>query len=189
LKEGISRERIHEVGDVMYDVFLKHKDRFVNEIAGEYVILTVHRRENLIKSTLQEFLNQVGEISFDVYFLVHPHTKRKMSIWGTYVPDNVCLKRPFGYLEMQGLVSEARCVITDSGGLQKEAFWHRVPCITVRNETEWTETLNNGNVLLGKIEGLPKVVELMTSKKVDWTSNPYGDGHAAERIIKVIKGG
>jgi len=187
LKEGISRERIHEVGDVMYDVFLKHKDRFVNEIAGEYVVLTVHRRENLIKSTLQKILDQVGKISYDVYFPVHPHTKRKMSVWNTWVPDNVCLKRPFGYLEMQGLVSEASCVITDSGGLQKEAFWHRVPCITLRNETEWTETVNNGNVLLSKIEGLSKVIEIMTSKKVDWTYNPYGDGHAAERIVEEIK--
>jgi UDP-N-acetylglucosamine 2-epimerase len=184
LKEGFDRGRVHEVGDVMYDVFLKYQDKFGSVMAGQYCVLTVHRAENLIKSKLRKLMYQLSQLDIDVVFLVHPHTRKILDSL-VHVPDNIVEKKPLGYFEMMGLVSEAEFVVTDSGGLQKEAFWHGVPCITIRNETEWTE-ISQVNMLCRNLKDFQKCVDWAFGNH-DFPANPYGDGHASERIVQLIE--
>jgi UDP-N-acetylglucosamine 2-epimerase len=141
--EGITRG-VHQVGDIMFDAV-----RRFGALARERPIQT-HRAYNTENpEVLRGILAAVGELGTPVVFPVHPRT-RPLLERGVSVPANVILCEPLGYLDMLCLTSGARCVLTDSGGLQKEAYFLGVPCVTLRPETEWVETVAAGwNVLAG----------------------------------------
>ena len=147
-QEGIE-QGIYFSGDVMYDATLHFSDLAEQKLtksdigapdSGEYFLATIHRASNTDdKDRLREILKGLSQLPAPVILPLHPRTKAKLK--GVSIPTNIEIREPVGYLQMLMLVKHARSVITDSGGLQKEAFWLHKPCLTLRKETEWTETL------------------------------------------------
>lgn len=198
-QEGIT-SNAHFVGDVMYDALLRVKNIALSrrEVLHRlhvspraYALATIHRAENTdVESRLRGIMAALAQLNpvLPVVFPVHPRTKKML---GKSLSGNGCqlalkLVEPVGYLEMVTLEAHAAVIITDSGGVQKEALWNGVPCVTVRGETEWPETVSSGfNVLAGSQSS--KIVECV--KEVIGRPRPesteaFGDGHAAQRIIK-----
>lgn len=197
-KEGI-KKRVYLVGDVMYDVFLKsqnllNKSKILSELNLEpksYFLLTVHRQENTdnIKN-LKSILFALKRIKEKIIFPVHPRTQKVLKKNDSFkMKDfkNILFIKPISYLDIIVLEKNAKKIITDSGGVQKEAYFLKVPCITLRQETEWLETLNyKWNILAGIDK--EKIVKLIKSHVPNSTQkNIFGNGKAAEKIIKVLK--
>jgi UDP-GlcNAc3NAcA epimerase len=203
--EGVSRG-VHQVGDVMYDVALFYRKRagcrasILEELRlkpKRYVLATCHRAENTDDAhNLGEILLGLSQIAKDrmpVVLPLHPRTLKKVNEFGlNHVVASLTILEPVSFLDMIALEKDAAVILTDSGGVQKEAFFYGVPCVTMREQTEWIETVALGwNVLVGashiKIrEATQKVIH---SKKARGNSKPYGDGRSAEAIIKLILGG
>lgn len=194
--EGIEAG-VHLVGDVMFDATLhfarrvEGRERLFTELdlaTGEYVLATIHRAENTDSperlETILAALTRIGE-KLAVVFPVHPRTRAAM---GDRSVEGVRLIEPVGYGEMVHLEAGASVIVTDSGGVQKEAFFHRVPCVTVRTETEWTELVELGWNRLAPPDSTDRIVEAVAdavgSRGED--AAPYGDGEAAARVATVI---
>lgn len=195
--EGITRG-VHQVGDIMFDAVRRFgalarerpiQTRF-NLTPGGYQVLTIHRAYNTENpEVLRGILAAVGELGTPVVFPVHPRT-RPLLERGVCVPANVILCEPLGYLDMLCLTSGARCVLTDSGGLQKEAYFLGVPCVTLRPETEWVETVAAGwNVLAGtaSTDITSAVARVLAASRVPIPC--YGDGRSAEQLTSIILAG
>ena len=195
--EGIS-QNVHLVGDVMLDVLRWAKERAAapNRTAildrfrlekQAYLLATVHRRENThALAQLSPILNAFNSVDEPVVFPVHPGTRKIIAEMGFQPAPHVRLMDPVGYLDMVALVGSARLVMTDSGGLQKEAYWLGAPCLTLRNETEWVETVEAGwNLLVGSDPN--KIVDAVHSFAPP-DSHPalYGDGAAADKCVELI---
>lgn len=194
--EGIT-QNVHQVGDVMLDVLHWARERAEakeSEILGRfgvekhnYLLATIHRSENT--DDLERFgaiLKAFNSIPEPIMFPVHPRSRKVLTEMGFQPGSHLRLIEPVGYVDMVSLTGSARRVLTDSGGLQKEAFWLGVPCFTIRNETEWVETVESGwNTLVGERLGqLPEVVERFTPP----SSRPllYGDGTAAGKCVNLL---
>lgn len=189
------------VGDVMFDCSLKFADfaeklydpfaKFAVEKDG-YALLTCHRAENTDhKGCLSEIVKAVNSISerMPVLYPVHPRTRKFLNEYGLSFSGNVKLIAPVGYLEMILLEKHASFIMTDSGGVQKEAFFYRVPCITMREETEWVETAELGwNRITGadsrKI--LAAFADFAKNRPAKTGAKPYGNGDAAAKIVKKL---
>jgi len=188
--EGVAGRR-EVVGDVMADatrVFLPiARERSPELPAGEYAVLTLHRAANTEPDRLQTIVEAVNSSSWSFVFPVHPRTRLALDAAGIELGANVSALEPLGYLEMLALVAGAARVVTDSGGLQKEAYWLRVPCVTLRANTEWVDTVYAGaNVLVDPAapEGLDAA--LASARFPDGAPQLYGDGHASERIAELL---
>ncbi len=183
---------IVETGDPQYDVFTRTVTRLARRPqAGAMTgLVTMHRAENVDCSTrlfgFLEALDAVAnEHAFRWIFPVHPRTAARLQ---GRVPGSFQILPPLGYRELLEALRSARLCVTDSGGLQKEALWMRVPCVTVQVATAWPETVEQGaNVLAPEPTDLPGAVRsaLLTSENADF-SNPFGDGNAAEKIVQAI---
>ncbi|MCL4818345.1 MAG: UDP-N-acetylglucosamine 2-epimerase (non-hydrolyzing) [Vicinamibacteria bacterium] len=189
--EGV-RRGVHKVGDVMLDAVLEHARRAgAPEAPGTYAVATVHRQENADDpERLLAIVRCLDALPLPVRFPVHPRTRQRLHALGFTPRGALQLLRPASYLEMLRLVKGARLVLTDSGGLQKEAFILRVPCVTLRDTTEWVETLAGGaNRLAGaepaRIERAARAA-LRRPPRFPRRS-PYGDGRAAQRIATRIE--
>jgi UDP-N-acetylglucosamine 2-epimerase len=184
--EGI-RGRSEVVGDVMADatrIFLPIARERARQHEPPYVVLTIHRQANTEAQRLRAIVDGVAESSSVFLFPVHPRTRRALDEHGIALPPNVEMIDPLGYLEMLSLVADATAVVTDSGGLQKEAYWLRVPCLTVRPSTEWVDTVNVGaNHLVHPWEIAD---ELWKARFPEDAPPLYGDGHAAERVAAAL---
>lgn len=165
-------------GDILVRLQLKPKD---------YLLATVHRAENTENSArLGNILAAFGALPDTVIFPIHPRTRKLLEQTSCSVPKNVKIIEPLGYFDMIALQKSARMLLTDSGGMQKEAYWLKVPCVTLREETEWVETVTLGwNVLAGADRD--RIIEAVRSFKIPKTHEPlYGDGRAAERCLAAI---
>lgn len=193
-KEGIN-EGVHVVGDVMADAlrtFVPLADQRATFLqrnsleAYQYHLCTIHRAENTdSEMRLTSLIDGLGGLSLPVCFPIHPRTRGCLEKLGVKVPGNVRLVEPLGYLDMIQATRYAKSVLTDSGGLQKEAYWLRTPCITLRDETEWTETLEHGwNTLVGCSATAIKTAA--NTPPGDKHPELYGDGHAARRIAALL---
>jgi UDP-GlcNAc3NAcA epimerase len=202
--DNLARENlttgVYLVGDTMYDSVLQFAAlaRQCSTILDDlgltpksYLLATIHRPYNTdVPEDLRAILAAFGEIEEPVVFPVHPRTRAKMADLGLdqHPPArNLRLIDPLGYLDMLSLQQNARLVLTDSGGMQKEAYWLGVPCITLRPETEWVETVATGwNVLVGADR--ERILDAVRSLAAP-AQRPalYGDGRAAQRIIEVIE--
>lgn len=200
LQEGVSGDRIHEVGNVMVDTmhFMKPKvdaSRILEEMnlaSGSYGVLTIHRPE-LIDSPerLQEVWEALNTVhaSLPLVFPTHPRTRRILEQSALLKRSDIRCIDPLGYADMQRLVREARCVFTDSGGLQEETTVLGIPCFTLREETERPVTISEGtSVLVGhRKEQIVEAFNTFCTRGPKQTRIPAGwDGHAAERIADIL---
>jgi UDP-N-acetylglucosamine 2-epimerase len=183
--------RIYVVGDVMADASrlfapLARAAFPVPHPPGSYVVVTIHRQANVEQPRLGSIVEGLNSIEEMVVFPVHPRTRAAMQEERLTLGDHVRLIEPLSYLELASLASQARVVVTDSGGLQKEAYWYGVPCVTVRPSTEWVDTVAVGaNVL---VDADPIALADAVANAVIPAGRPvlYGDGHASERIAQVL---
>jgi UDP-N-acetylglucosamine 2-epimerase len=188
--EGVEGE-IAVVGDVMADASMRFaplaRDR--SNILGRleleprrYVVATIHREANVEPERLARIVSGLERIDEPVVFPAHPRTRSRLpELFG-----HVRVVEPVSYLDMTALVSQARVVVTDSGGLQKEAYWYGVPCVTARPSTEWIDTVEAGaNVLVD--DDPDRLAEAVAAARMPDARPPlYGDGHASERIAAVL---
>lgn len=201
-REGLSTRRIHQVGDVMLDVALSFGELAEREshvlerltlTHGSYVLATVHRAENTDDPVrLSVIMAALVELAADYNVVVplHPRTLRALegSDW-LHRAGRLRLLEPVGYLDMTMLERHAGLIITDSGGVQKEAFFHRVPCVTLRDETEWIELVELGWNRLAPpttTEGVLAAVRLALASPFGKEGDPYGSGHTAETIASYL---
>jgi UDP-N-acetylglucosamine 2-epimerase (non-hydrolysing) len=196
-REGIEKG-VYLVGDVMYDAVLLYLDLAekkseIMERLGlkpkSYALATVHRAENTDQPerlrSIFEGLERVAEEGLPVILPLHPRTRKQLNTLGIH-PKEVQVLDPVSYLDMLFLEKNARVILTDSGGVQKEAFFFRVPCVTLREETEWVETVETGwNTLVGcdPERMVQAALEAHPGIESVW---PYGDGQAAGRIMDLL---
>ena len=195
--EGI--ENVHLTGDVMYDAILWARTRAADHstvlkeydlTAGKYVLATVHRAGNTDdRERLATIMRALGATDREVVFPIHPRTTERLETYGLYeaVERQLTLIEPQGYLDFVRLLDGAERVATDSGGVQKEAFFLDTPCVTLRDETEWVETVDAGwNTLVGADED---AIERELGREVSLPEKPelYGDGDAAERMVALLE--
>jgi UDP-N-acetylglucosamine 2-epimerase len=181
----------HVVGDVMADACFRfasiaRERRPIPFEPGSYVVATVHREANVFQPRLGRIVEGLNRIAERVVFPAHPRTRAQIEREGVVLASNVHLTEPLSYFELASLAAQARVIVTDSGGLQKEAYWYGVPCVTVRTTTEWIDTVEVGaNVLVGDD---PDAIEEAVTKASMPSGRPalYGDGHASERIAEVL---
>lgn len=194
--EGLA-ERTVLVGDVMTDVLFDVRDRvahagssLVAELAltpGDFYVATIHRAENTDDpDRLNQVVAALASLDRTTILLAHPRVVAKAAAHGIALTQGALQAHaPLAYPDLIGAVSSSAGVVTDSGGLQKEAFLLRVPCTTVRTETEWVETVELGwNVLADTADEIAAAVT--RAQPVPTEAAPYGDGHAAERVIEVL---
>jgi UDP-GlcNAc3NAcA epimerase len=196
--EGIT-QGVHVVGDVMADVLADARTRAdhtsdviarLGVAPGQFALATVHRAENTDSvHRLRAILSALDALPLPVVFPVHPRTRRALDGVGYAPPPQVRLLEPLGYVDMVRLQSDARVVLTDSGGVQKEAYWLGVPCVTLRDETEWVETVAAGwNVLVGADHD--RIVRAVRELAPPHERPPlYGAGAAAAAVVALIERG
>ena len=194
-REGVDPRKIHFVGNVMIDTLLKHRTKAAElqvEKPKQYALVTLHRPSNVDDpGVLGDILSALKEISksIPVIFPIHPRTAKRVSEFGLSM-NGIRTMDPLGYLEFLNLMSTAAVVLTDSGGLQEETTILGVPCLTLRYNTERPVTITDGtNIMVGPDKG--RILEAFRRvTNGDWRpAGPpeYWDGHAAERIIRVIR--
>jgi len=202
-REGVEDERILPVGDVMYDMALQHSprvgadERLLKRLKLRpkgYILATVHRAENTDDphrlAVIVEALKQVAK-SFPVIWPLHPRTQNAMERNGEPLTDcaNLHVIEPVGYLDMVQLEKYAAVIATDSGGVQKEAFFYGVPCVTLRDETEWVELIEAGWNRLASLENSDRLAkDIFTAKGL--LGNPkqlYGNGSASDKIVAALE--
>lgn len=197
--EGLS-DRTVVVGDVMTDVLYQTRDAVADRPSpimeeygfaeGEYSLATIHRPQNTdSKEQLEAVLDSLGAVDHPVVILAHPRLVAKAEEHGiTIERGNLKVHAPLAYPDLVASALHARGVVTDSGGLQKEAFLLRTPCTTVRPQTEWVETVEAGwNVLVDAGDELVNAAS--RPRPADTDIAPYGDGHAADRVVEVLAEG
>jgi UDP-N-acetylglucosamine 2-epimerase len=193
-REGITAG-VHVVGDVMYDAVLQAAARAdagpllaaQGLVPKGYLLATVHRAGNTDDpARLGAIVQALNALAEPVIFPVHPRTAKALAALGRPLADHIHPIPPVGYGEMIALERDARLILTDSGGVQKEAFWLAVPCVTLREETEWVETVEQGwNRLVGTDPAA--IAAAVAGFHPTGTPPPlFGDGHAAERIAGIL---
>ena len=193
-REGIT-EGVHLVGDVMYDAALRlaplarERSRALADAGvepGRYLLLTLHRAANVRPEALRAVATGLNALAEPIVFPAHPRTRAALASDRIELGDHVRLFPPAGYLDIAALASQARLVLTDSGGVQKEAYWHGVPCVTLRSSTEWPETVEAGwNRLVGTDPD--RLAAAVRDARPPAERPPlYGDGRASERIADLL---
>jgi len=195
LERETVRGRREVVGDVMADAarlfapIARGHSSIVDRLAvapGDYVVLTIHRQANVVPARLRAILDGAAAIGRAVVFPAHPRARDTIDRERLPVGGRIRVVEPLGYLDFTALVSQAAAIVTDSGGLQKEAYWHRIPCVTVRPSTEWIDTVEVGANVLAEPEAISAA---LAAVRFPPDAPPlYGDGHASERIARHLLG-
>jgi UDP-GlcNAc3NAcA epimerase len=183
-------------GDVMYDAVLHagqnipQSHPFIEkENLKEYVLCTIHRQENTNPAVLKNLIEALNTVHHKVQVVMPVHPRTEAIIKNENLDCHFHLIEPAGYFEMMALLKNCRLVMTDSGGLQKEAFFMKKFCITLRQETEWIELVENGYNLLAGTDASRITAGFETALKMKNTFSEtfYGDGHAGEKIASLLK--
>jgi UDP-GlcNAc3NAcA epimerase len=188
--EGVSGE-IAVVGDVMADATMRlapiARERVAPPYpAGTYAVATVHREANVRPDRLGRILDGLGRVEGPVLLPTHPRTATTIHEAGLRVPSSVEVGPPLGYLSFAAAASQARVILTDSGGLQKEAYWYEVPCVTLRPSTEWVDTVAVGANVLVDDDPAAIAAAAAGARFPEGAPALYGDGRASERIASVL---
>ena len=190
--------RAEVVGDVMADACFRltpialQRAQTLDTLGLEperYLLLTLHREANTSRPRLNRIVEGINRLEEPVVFPIHPRTRTALDLESLELGPNVVPLPPVGYLELTALAAQARVILTDSGGLQKEAYWHGVPCVTLRPSTEWVDTVETGaNTLVD--DDPDRLVETVAAARMPDERPPlYGDGHAAEKIAEALDSG
>jgi UDP-N-acetylglucosamine 2-epimerase (non-hydrolysing) len=200
ISEGIPQEKIFVTGNTVVDAayqnleISKYGIDILKKLGLEekkYFLTTVHRAENVDKKErLGGILNGLSQIykefSFPIVFPIHPRTAKMIGAFNLILPEGTRLIEPLGYLEFLQLENGAKLILTDSGGVQEESCIFKVPCVTLRENTERPETIEVGsNLIAGNEEKIIECARKMIESNSQW-ENPYGNGNAAELIIRNI---
>ncbi len=186
IEEGVPGT-IEVVGDVMADAsfrlapIARERSTILERLGLDpsvYLAATIHREANVRPERLARILDGLGRTGEQVVFPAHPRTRSRLED----VPANVRVVEPLGYLDMAALCSQARVIVTDSGGLQKEAYWYGVPCVTTRPSTEWVDTVEAGANVLVDDDPVRIAAAVAAARIPDDRPQLYGDGAAAERV-------
>jgi UDP-GlcNAc3NAcA epimerase len=194
IREGIDGASVKLVGDVMYDaaLFFAKKAAAASDVldrlglqSKSYVLATVHRAENTDDTArLSAILDGFAAYGQEILLPLHPRTKAKLAALQRELPSNVRSCEPVGYLDMVMLEQHARVIATDSGGVQKEAFFYQVPCVTLRDETEWVELVEAGWNTLAPPVSAQAVASVLRRAEASTGAaiQPYGTGNASQRV-------
>ena len=201
LKEGVKENSIYNVGDVLFDLVLQTLNRghsispsLSSAIPKTYILVTIHRQENVDSDhRLSNTLNTIVELAKDIPIVwpLHHRTRKKLrsSHQSIFDNSNILFLEPVSYASSIFLLSRAKAVVTDSGGIQKESFFLKIPCVTLRDVISWPETVEFGwNRLISPLKDslIIKDEILSASETKGHDGNPFGDGHAAEKIAKIL---
>jgi UDP-N-acetylglucosamine 2-epimerase len=196
LDEGIE-QNVYWVGDVMFDVILqmlpiaREKSTILQRLGLEpqgYSLITIHRPANADdESRMGQIISALNQVQEPIVFPVHPRTRKSLAEMDVHFAPHIRVIEPVPYFDMIVLEENARLIATDSGGVQREAYFLRKPCLTVRNETEWTATVESGwNLLVGADPR--KICAAWFSFQPPEAQPPiFGDGRAAQRIVQVLE--
>jgi UDP-N-acetylglucosamine 2-epimerase (non-hydrolysing) len=194
-EEGIAKDKIFVTGNTIVDAINDNRNLATDIVLNspeKYLLLTLHRPSNVddkivLTGLIKALENLVDNINIPLYWPIHPRTQAKLDEFGINIdPSKIIIVPPVGYLEMLKLESNATLILTDSGGVQEEACILRVPCVTLRDNTERPETISVGaNMLYGGNSGLTSTAKKMLSESNDW-KNPYGDIRSSTRILSHI---
>jgi UDP-GlcNAc3NAcA epimerase len=198
ISEDPLRRRVVQTGDVQFDALLQSSET-ANERAQDllaqfeltrknYYLLTLHRAENTDNfDRLNALLEAASKLDLPVLFPIHPRTKQILDKYGASLDGKLRTAPPQGYFEMLALEANARKILTDSGGVQKEAFYLNVPCVTLRDCTEWVETVALGANRLAGSDPLAIQTAVQEVNDLSWIdAKPYGDGKAARKIVSEL---
>ena len=186
VQEGVPGA-IAVVGDVMADAsfrlapIARERSTILGRLGlepGAYLVATIHREANVEPGRLARIVDGLGRTGEPVVFPAHPRTRARLED----LPANVRAIEPLGYLDMAALSSQARVIVTDSGGLQKEAYWYGVPCVTARPSTEWVDTVGVGANVLVDDDPVRLAAAVADARMPDERPQLYGDGAAAQRV-------
>jgi UDP-N-acetylglucosamine 2-epimerase len=195
-RETLEREgvpgRIEVVGDVMADASLRfapiarERSQILSRLELEpsaYLVATIHREANVEPARLARIVDGLGRTGERVVFPAHPRTRGRLAD----VPANVRVVDPLGYLDMAALASQARVIVTDSGGLQKEAYWYGIPCVTARPSTEWVDTVETGANVLVDDDPERLAAAVAAARMPDDLPPLYGDGNASAQVVAALR--
>jgi UDP-N-acetylglucosamine 2-epimerase (non-hydrolysing) len=197
LREGIASDKIYITGNTIVDCLIRNTSlvpdtRFLDLDDKSYFLLTLHRQENVddkerLKGIFEGLKLVYEEFGFPIVYPMHPRTRKRMNEFNLKVDRGLTVIEPVDYLTFLGLEQRAKLILTDSGGVQEEACILRVPCVTLRYNTERPETIDVGaNILAGTRPGdILEKVKVMLDVKRNW-ENPFGDGTAAKRIVNIL---
>lgn len=196
---------VYHVGDVMYDAALHYKERALRESSivrklglqnKDFILATIHRDFNTDdRVKLTEIISGLAAIDMPVVFPAHPRVVKRINeceLYNKFFDNSIIrLIEPVGYLDMVALECAALVIVTDSGGVQKEAYFQQTPCVTIRDNTEWIETVELGWNRLAKADAsaIMEAVTLARQGGGCLELNPYGNGKTSEQIISVFEGG
>ena len=196
--EGIAGANVSLVGDVMYDaaLFFAQKAESSSQIIKElnlagskFVLATIHRQENTENlNGLEIFFVAIRMLKMRVVMPIHPRTRKKLAEANFNFPSNLELIEPVGYLDMVQLEQHASVIVTDSGGVQKEAFFYKTPCLTLRDQTEWVELIDLGWNKLISLNDSEYIADSINGAigSVGVDAQPYGEGNASGKIVEIL---
>ncbi len=195
-REGLS-SGVYLVGDTMYDALVKYAGLAENKSKilahldikpHKYILLTIHRAYNTDDvGVLETLLFALGKVEYQIIYPIHPRAGAVVNQRNMHIPRNIKLIEPVGYLDMLMLEQNARMILTDSGGVQKEAYFFKIPCLTLRPETEWIETITSGWNKLVRIEQSEIVMAINSfARPPGDTVLSFGDGNASQKILEVL---
>lgn len=197
LKNENITENVFNTGDVMFDAIKLFKEKALetstvlidNNISpNEYILSTIHRAENTNDiNRLKNIINALNECEKNIVLPLHPRTHKFIKDYGLTINDNIKIIAPVGYLDMINLENNSQKIVTDSGGVQKEAYFLQKPCITMRDETEWIETVENGwNTIVGSNK--EKILDAIINFNPNGEQKMvFGYGNAADIISEKLK--
>lgn len=194
LHEGVDQNKIFIVGDIMYDVSLYYKEKMIKPDwfdalnLSNFILCTIHRAENTDDEfKLLNIFKGLGSSNKNIILPLHPRTVNKIKEHNITVPNNIKIVDPVGYLEMVWLEVNSDLIVTDSGGVQKEAYFHGKYCVTLREETEWVELVEHGfNKLVGyDVQLIVDAVNTSGAQKIE-SLGIYGDGKTAYKILNRV---
>lgn len=191
--EGIVKG-VHKVGDTMFELAHLMREQIEKtelkiKLPSDFILCTIHRAENTTNGRISKIFAELSEIEQTIVIPLHPRTKNKLIELKLIekAESELTIIPPVGFLEFSKLLKESNAVITDSGGVQKEAYWNRKPCITVRDTTEWIETINAGANILSEPNRINELTKKMLKKKIEYNDALYGYIDTSKRIIKLLE--
>lgn len=193
LHEGVDQNKIFIVGDIMYDVSLYYKEKMIKPDwfdalnLSNFILCTIHRAENTDDvNKLSAIFQGLGLSNKEIILPLHPRTVKKIKEHNITVSENIKIVKPVGYLEMVWLEVHSDLIVTDSGGVQKEAYFHNKRCVTLRNETEWVELVDQRINELVNDDPVQIAKAINKSSSLSFNQGIYGDGNTSKLIIEVL---